>query len=58
MKKHDKKGFLLALPFFLVLSVLTVVSFLIPMRPTFSDSEKRELTPFPEFSVEALISGD
>ena len=58
MKKHDKKGFLLALPFFLVLTVLTVVSFVIPLRPTFSDSEKRELTKFPEFSVEALISGD
>lgn len=58
MKKHDKTGFLLALPFFLVLSVLTVISFIIPMRPTFSDSEKRELTPFPEFSVEALVSGD
>lgn len=58
MKKTDKKGFLLALPFFLVLAALTVISFLIPLRPTFSDSEKRELTPFPEFSVEDLVSGD
>ena len=58
MKKHDKKGFLLTLPFFLVLTALTVVSFVIPLRPTFSDSEKRELTKFPAFSVEALVSGD
>lgn len=58
MKKHDKKGLLLALPFFLVLTVLTVVSFILPLRPTFSDSEKRDLASFPEFSVEALVSGD
>lgn len=58
MKKHDKKGFLLALPFFMVLGALTVVSFIVPLRPTFSDSEKRELTHFPEFSLEALVSGD
>lgn len=58
MKKHDKKGLALVLPFFLTLAVLTVVSFWIPLRPDFSDSEKRELTPFPEFSVENLLSGD
>lgn len=58
MKKQDKKGFLLTLPFFLILTVLTVVSFILPLRPSFSDSEKRELTPFPEFSMETLISGD
>ena len=58
MKKHDKKGFLLTLPFFLVLAVLTVVSFILPLRPGFSDSEKRELAKFPAFSVETLVSGD
>lgn len=61
MKNEQKKkgtGFWLALPFFLTLTVLTVVSFILPLRPTFSDSEKRELTAFPEFTVEALLSGD
>ena len=48
----------LSVPFFLVLAALTVVSFCLPLRPDFSDSEKRELTKFPEFSLEALISGD
>ena len=48
----------LTLPFFLVLAALTVVSFLLPLRPTFSDSEKRELMSFPAFSVDALVSGD
>lgn len=59
-KKNIKKGtgFWLALPFFLTLGVLTVVSFLLPLRPTFSNSEKRELAKFPEFSVDALMSGD
>lgn len=58
MIKHDKRGFLLALPFFVVLGALTVVSFLLPLRPAFSESEKRELTHFPDFSLEALVSGD
>ena len=46
-----------AIPFFLVLTVLTVVAFIIPLRPTQSQSEKRELAAFPEFSLEALTSG-
>lgn len=60
--KHnpEKKGpdYRYALPFFICLAVLSVVSFLLPLRPTFSHSEKRDLTKFPEFSVEALVSGD
>ena len=48
----------LAIPFFAVLAILTLVAFMIPLRPTVSYSEKRELTKFPEFSMEALLSGD
>ena len=51
-------SFFLALPFFMILALLTVVSFIIPLRPEYSASEKRELTRFPEFSLEALVSGD
>lgn len=61
MNHNDKtkgSGFRLVIPFFLVLAVLTVVSFIIPLRPTFSDSEKRELTKFPEFTLSSLMSGD
>ncbi|MBQ7002175.1 MAG: hypothetical protein IJN67_14255 [Oscillospiraceae bacterium] len=47
-----------AIPFFLALTILTVVSFCIPLRPTQSNTEKRNLAQFPEFSVEALLSGD
>ena len=57
--KHNpnKTGFRLVIPFFITLTVLTVVSFLIPLRPTQSQIEKRNLATFPEFSVEALFSG-
>ena len=51
-------SFFLALPFFAILGLLTVVSFIIPLRPTYSAGEKRELAKFPEFSVETLVSGD
>ena len=46
------------IPFFLVLAVLTVVSFIIPLRPTISHIEKRNLAEFPEFSMEDFVSGD
>lgn len=51
-------GFRYAVPFLVVLGVLTVVSFIIPLRPTQSQMEKRNLAQFPEFSWEAVISGD
>ncbi len=60
---HEKEGEVFrpkaryAVPFFLTLAVLTVVSFIIPLRPTQSYSEKRSLAEFPEFSLEALASG-
>jgi len=46
-----------ALPFFGVLTLLTVISLIVPLRPSFSYSEKRELTKFPAFSMEELFSG-
>ena len=46
------------IPFFLVLAALTVVSFIIPLRPTVSYIEKRNLAEFPEFTVKDLVSGD
>lgn len=46
------------IPFFMVLAALTVVSFIIPLRPTVSHIEKRNLAEFPEFSMKDLVSGD
>ena len=59
MKQNKKRntGFRLAIPFFVVMGILTVVSFIIPLRPTQSSMEKRELARFPEFSVAALADG-
>jgi len=57
--KHKSRdtGFRLVIPFFTALAVLTVVSFIIPLRPVQSQMEKRNLAEFPEFSLEALASG-
>lgn len=43
--------------FFCVLFVGMIVSLIIPLRPTFSETEKRELAKFPEFNVQALVKG-
>ena len=47
-----------AIPFFVILGILTVSSFIIPLRPERSYSEKRELARFPEFSLASLLNGD
>ncbi len=53
----DKALALKAVAFFLMLYVGATVSFMIPLRPTYSESEKRELKDFPELSYEAILSG-
>ena len=57
MKDQKDKKAVYATPFFVVLIILTIVAFIIPLRPTRSYNEKRNLAKFPEFSVEALASG-
>lgn len=44
--------------FFAVLFLLAVISWIIPLRPTTSEAEKRDLAEFPSFSWEMLASGD
>ncbi len=56
-KMKQDSGLHLVIPFLAVLAVLTVVSFLIPLRPTQSQMEKRNLAQFPEFTWEALADG-
>lgn len=43
--------------FFIALFAVSVASLIIPLRPTVSETEKRELTRFPEFSTESLMDG-
>ena len=50
-------GFWKVLPFFLVLGMLTVASFVISLRPTVSYAEKRELAKFPKFTLSGLADG-
>ncbi len=57
-ESRRQPGTRLVIPFFVVLGLLTVISFIIPLRPTVSYEEKRELAKFPEFSWETLVSGD
>lgn len=58
-EENSKKntGAKLVIPFFLVMAVLTVVSFCLPLRPTQSQMERRNLAAFPEFSWAALTDG-
>ncbi len=44
--------------FFAVFFAVAVVAMIIPLRPTYSDAEKRELTKFPKFSFGALVKGE
>lgn len=48
----------LAIPFFVLLYLLTLLAFMIPLRPSRSMSEKRDLASFPPFSISSLSSGD
>lgn len=43
--------------FFLALFAFGIFSMLLPLRPTQSAMEKRELAKFPQFSVETLANG-
>lgn len=45
------------LPVIIVFAALTVLAWLLPLRPTMSETENRNLEKFPEFTVEALLDG-
>lgn len=57
MKKQTKVYLAQLLSFILVIAALTVTGLIIPLRPEYSDSEKRELAKFPEFSASSLFDG-
>ena len=43
--------------FFLALAAFAIFSLLLPLRPTTSVAERRDLAKFPEFSVQSLADG-
>lgn len=61
LSEKPKKDFPYAKVFSLammgLLSCLFVLGILLPLRPGYSDAEKRELKKFPAFSVQGLFSG-
>ncbi len=57
-KEHRQRSRVKTVAFFLVLFAVMLFSLLIPLRPTTSVREKRDLAPFPEFSSENLLSGE
>lgn len=56
-KKQVNKARAVMVCFFVLLFVGATVALYLPLRPTYSEAEKRELTKFPEFSVQALLDG-
>lgn len=44
--------------FIIVIAVGCIAGFVISLRPTISESEGRELTKFPEFTLESFLSGE
>lgn len=61
MKKEKNKKFkgakALIISFFVLLFLGAAVAVILPLRPTYSESEKRELTKFPKFSFSSLADG-
>ena len=55
---RQKQALRRSMPFYAALAALTVFAWILPLRPSYSLLEKRELEKFPEFSTEALLSGD
>lgn len=56
--KNSNRKIKYAIAFFAVFAVMTVIAWLLPLRPTASADEKRELAKFPTLTAEALFSGD
>ncbi len=58
MKNDRKKEKRLAAPFFIALAILAAAALILPLRPTRSETEKRELTRFPSFTWESFLRGE
>ncbi len=57
-RKPKNPYFLKIASFFIMLYAGTVLAFIIPIRPTYSEAEKRDLAKFPEFSINSFADGD
>ena len=57
-QKPKKQEVIKIASFFITLYLGTILAFIIPLRPTYSETEKRSLQEFPAFTLEALYTGD
>ncbi|MDO4567308.1 MAG: DHHW family protein, partial [Oscillospiraceae bacterium] len=57
MKKQGSKKYTWTIPFFVVFALVTALAWLLPLRPDYSEDEKRKLAAFPEFSARSLFDG-
>ncbi len=57
-QERSKLSFILpSLPVIIAFVVVTVMAWLLPLRPTMSATENRNLEKFPEFSMQVLLDG-
>lgn len=57
-QKPKKQELIKIASFFVTLYLGTVLAFIVPLRPTYSESEKRSLQEFPQFTFEAFYTGN
>lgn len=55
---RQKNALRRSMPFYAALAALTVFAWILPLRPSYSLIEKRDLEKFPTFSAQALFNGD
>ena len=56
-EKVNKTIVVKTISFFLFLYIGTMIAFIIPLRPSYSESEKRDLHKFPEFTFNSFADG-
>lgn len=56
-RRIKQRALLRSAPFFMTLAIITVIAWLLPLRDTVSETERRELEKFPAFSVSAVANG-
>ena len=54
----ERTHLLKVIVFFAVLAIGAIVALILPLRPTKSELEKRDLTKFPEFSLASFVGGE
>ena len=57
LKRTENPHRFAGLPFFLALGIMTITAWILPLRPTVSETEKRTLEPFPVFTLSAVTDG-